>query len=103
MPLFSCYAIKLTQVKFPQIKDQKRKRSQKDELFLLSSATLSEKRPRKSPPQSSIEGTIGEKVAVGDSGEEINPLEYWRREFRWPKKYFESETNMNHLLAKKKS
>jgi hypothetical protein len=103
MPLSSCYAIKLTQVKFPQIKDRKRKRSQEDALTLPSSATPSQKRPRKSPPQSPIEGTIGENAAVGDSGEEINPLEYWRRELRWPKEYFESETNMNHLLARKKS
>ncbi|KAG9228445.1 hypothetical protein BJ875DRAFT_500718 [Amylocarpus encephaloides] len=32
---------------------------------------------------------------------EINPLEYWRTEFRWPTEYFEPESNMNHLLARK--
>ncbi|TAQ85109.1 hypothetical protein B7494_g6563 [Chlorociboria aeruginascens] len=85
-----------------QIKDRKRKRSQEDERTLPSSATPSQKQPRKSPPQSPIEGTIGENAAVGDSGEEINPLEFWRRELRWPKEYSKSETNMNHLLAKKK-
>ncbi|PMD60370.1 uncharacterized protein K444DRAFT_652620 [Hyaloscypha bicolor E] len=79
----------LTQVKFPQIKDRKRKRSQEDELILPSSATPSQKRPRKSPPQSPIKGTIGENAA--------------RRELHWPKEYFESETNMNYLLARKKS
>ncbi|KAG9234155.1 hypothetical protein BJ875DRAFT_504907 [Amylocarpus encephaloides] len=89
------------QVKFPQIKDRKQKRSREDELTLPSSATPSQKRPRKSPPQSPI--TIGENAAVGDSREEISPLEYWRRELRWPKEYFESESNMNHLLTKKKS
>jgi len=103
MPLSSCYAIKLTQVKFPQIKDRKRKRLQEDELILLFSATPSQKRPRKSLPQSLIEDTIGENAAVGDSGEEISLLEYWRRELRWPKEYFESESNMNYLLARKKS
>jgi hypothetical protein len=103
MPLSSYYAIKLTQVKFLQIKDRKRKRSQENEPTLPSSATSSQKRRRKSPPQSAIEDTIGENAAVGDSGEEINPLEYWRRELRWPKEYFESESNMNHLLARKKS
>ncbi|PVH70477.1 hypothetical protein DL98DRAFT_564149 [Cadophora sp. DSE1049] len=41
--------------------------------------------------------------AVGVSGKEINPLEYWRKELRWPKEYFEPESNMNHLLARKKS
>jgi hypothetical protein len=103
MPLSSYYAIKLTQVKFLQIKDRKRKRSQENEPTLPSSATSSQKRRRKSPPQSAIEDTIGENAAVGDSGEEINPLEYWRRELRWPNEYFESESNMNHLLARKKS
>ncbi|MCJ1357479.1 MAG: hypothetical protein MMC33_007475 [Icmadophila ericetorum] len=86
-----------------EIKDRKRKRSQENEPTLPSSATSSQKRRRKSPPQSAIEDTIGENAAVGDSGEEINPLEYWRRELRWPKEYFESESNMNHLLARKKS
>ncbi|OWP06250.1 hypothetical protein B2J93_2488 [Marssonina coronariae] len=86
-----------------QIKDRKRKRSQENEPTLPPCATSSQKRRRKSPPQSAIEDTIGENAAVGDSGEEINPLEYWRRELRWPKEYFESESNMNHLLARKKS
>ncbi|KAK6586181.1 hypothetical protein PZA11_001238 [Diplocarpon coronariae] len=88
---------------FLQIKDRKRKRSQENEPTLPPCATSSQKRRRKSPPQSAIEDTIGENAAVGDSGEEINPLEYWRRELRWPKEYFESESNMNHLLARKKS
>jgi len=34
---------------------------------------------------------------------DANPLEYWSRELRWPKGYFELESNMNHLLAEKKS
>ncbi|KAH6714478.1 hypothetical protein BKA61DRAFT_632343 [Leptodontidium sp. MPI-SDFR-AT-0119] len=74
-----------------------------DEPTLPSSAIPSQKRPRTSPLQSPIESTIGENAAVGDSGEEINPLEYWRRELRWPKEYIEPESNMNHLLARKKS
>jgi hypothetical protein len=102
MPL-SCYAIKLTQAKLPQIKDRKRKRSQEDEPTLPSSATPSQKRPRTSPPQPPIEDTIGENAAIGDSGEEINPLEYWMKEYCWPKEYFEPESSMNHLLARKKS
>ncbi|KAK0612593.1 hypothetical protein B0T17DRAFT_593504 [Bombardia bombarda] len=58
-----------------EIKDRKRKRSQEDELTLPSN-------------------TIGENAAVGDSGEETNLLEYWRREFRWPKEYFELESDV---------
>ncbi|KAG9231656.1 hypothetical protein BJ875DRAFT_486791 [Amylocarpus encephaloides] len=82
------------------IKDPKRTRSKEDKL--PSSATPSQKRPRTSPLQSHIDDTIGENAAVSDSGDEINPLEYWRREFRWPKKYFEPESNMNYLLSRKK-
>lgn len=97
------YAIKLTQVKLPQAKDRKRKLSHEDKDTLLSTATPPQKRPRTSPPRSSIQETIGENTAVGVSGKEINPVEYWRKELRWPKKYFELESNMNHLLARKKS
>jgi hypothetical protein len=104
MSLSFCYAIKLTQVKFSQAEDrkQKRKRSQEDKAsFLLTSP--SQKRPRTSSSRSSIENTIGENTAVGVSRKDINPLEYWREELRWPKEYFEPESNMNHLLARKKS
>ncbi|KAL5316341.1 hypothetical protein ACEPPN_015386 [Leptodophora sp. 'Broadleaf-Isolate-01'] len=103
MSLSSCHAIKLTQVKFPQAEDRKRKRSQEDEAPLPSTTTPSQKRPRASPPRSTLEDTIGENAAVGVSEKEINPLEYWTEEFRWPKEYFESENNMSHLLARKKS
>ena len=94
MPLFSCYALKLTRVKFSQIKDRKRKRSQEDKSILPSSATPSRKRPRTSPPQFPVEITISGNAAIGDSGEEIDPLEYWRRELRWPKEYFEAEKDV---------
>jgi len=79
-----------------QIKDRKQ---QEDKPTLPSSAT----RPRTSPPQSHIEDTIGENTAIGDNEEEINPLEYWRREFGWPKEYFEPGSNMDHQLAKRSS
>ncbi|KAG9227973.1 hypothetical protein BJ875DRAFT_538432 [Amylocarpus encephaloides] len=91
------------EIKFPQAEDRKRKRSQEDEAPLPSTTTPSQKRPRASPPRSTLEDTIGENAAVGVSGKEINPLEYWTEGFRWPKEYFESENNMSHLLARKKS
>lgn len=90
--LLLCYAIKLTEVKFPQAEDRKRKRSQEDEAPLPSTTTPSttapsQKRPRASPPRSTLENTIGEdtigedtigeNAAVGVSGKEINPVEYW--------------------------
>ncbi|KAF7858882.1 hypothetical protein EAF04_008924 [Stromatinia cepivora] len=88
---------------FPQTKNRKRKLSQEDEAPLPSTATPSQKRPRTSPLRSPNQETISENTAVGVSGKEINPLEYWRKELRWPKEYFEPESNMNHLLARKKS
>jgi hypothetical protein len=133
MSLSSCYAIKLTQVKFPQAEDRKRKRLQEDEAPLPSTAP-SQKRLRTSPPRSPIEDTIGENTAVGVSGKEINSLKYWRtpegRGIRdvfspedtsdikdsiadpvtrwmqgkpWPKEYFEQESTMNPLLKRKTS
>ncbi|KAH7305398.1 hypothetical protein BKA65DRAFT_531196 [Rhexocercosporidium sp. MPI-PUGE-AT-0058] len=78
-----------------------RKRKRKQDVTALSLATPSQKRPRVSPPRSPIEHTIGETTAVGLS--EVNPLEYWRKELRWPKEYFDPENNMNSLLARKKS
>ncbi|KAH9205696.1 hypothetical protein DL95DRAFT_470351 [Leptodontidium sp. 2 PMI_412] len=60
---------------FPQAEDRKRKRSQDDETP-LSTTTPSQKRPRASLARSPIEDIICENAAVGDSREEINPLEY---------------------------
>jgi len=96
----SCYAIRLTRDKFLQVEDRKRKRKPNDETT-LSLAAPSQKRPRVSPPRSPTEHTIGETTAVGLN--EVNPLEYWRKELRWPKEYFHPENNMNPLLARKKS
>ena len=91
----SCYAIRLTRDKFLQVEDRKRKRKPNDETT-LSLAAPSQKRPRVSPPRSPTEHTIGETTAVGLN--EVNPLEYWRKELRWPKEYFEPESNIDHLL-----
>ncbi|KAI9684129.1 MAG: hypothetical protein M1829_003399 [Trizodia sp. TS-e1964] len=86
-----------------QEKDQKRKRLQGDEATLSSTAPPSQKRLRVSPPRSSLSDTIGDNAVVGFSEKETSSIEYWTQEFRWPKEYFESESNMNHLLARKKS
>jgi hypothetical protein len=101
MSLSSCYAIKLTQVKFPQAKDRKRKRLQEVEGPLLYYHSLSE-RPRASPPRSPIY-TTGKNTGVGINRKEINPIEYRRKEGAWPEEYFNTESNISHLLAMKKS
>jgi hypothetical protein len=49
-------------------------------------------------PKRAIEDTSGENTV----SQEINLLEYWSKEGRWPKEYFELESDMKHLLAKKK-
>ncbi|TVY89105.1 hypothetical protein LAWI1_G004646 [Lachnellula willkommii] len=84
--------------------DRKRKRKQsQDEALLPATATPPQKRPRTSPQGSCIEDTIGANIAVSVSRKDINPLEYWTEEFRWPKEYFELENNISYLLARKKS
>lgn len=93
----------LIRVKFAQAKDRKRKLSQADVATFRSTATPSLKRPRTSAPRSPIQETIGENTTVYVSQKEINPLEYWSKELCWPSEYFEPESNMNYLLARKKS
>ena len=33
----------------------------------------------------------------------VDPIDFWRREKRWPREYFEPDNNMSHLLAQMKS
>ena len=99
MSLSFYYAVKakLTPAQSLQHEYRKRKRVQGE------SPIPSQKRPRTSPPRSTLETIIGTEAVVGVSGMEINPLQHWIVNQHWPEKYFESEENMNHLLAKKKS
>ncbi|KAK8900777.1 hypothetical protein QC760_010541 [Botrytis cinerea] len=79
----------------------KRKRSQNE--ATAPSIIPFEKRLRSSTPRSHTEDTICENTAIGIGEKKTNPLEYWTKELRWPNEYFEPESSMNHLLAKKKS
>ena len=56
--------------------------------FLLLS-----KRLRMSSLRSPIQEIIDENTAV-DISKKDNSLEYWMKELRWPKEYFEPESNM---------
>jgi hypothetical protein len=131
MSLSFCYAIKLTQVKFPQNlsaplqdKDRKRKRAQEPEEPPVCAPTKRlRKRSRTSVAHSAFGDTFGQSTADGVADNKINPIDYWIEKQRWPKKYFEQdyqtrrdfekdswleeywepENNMNHLLARKKS
>jgi hypothetical protein len=131
MSLSFCYAIKLTQAKFPQnlsaplqVEDRKRKRAQElEELPISTSRKHLRKRPRTSLAGAAAKDTCDQEATNGSNGNNTNPVDYWREKGRWPESYFkqddqtrkdfekdswlekywEPESNMNHILARKKS
>lgn len=131
MSLFFCYAIKLTQVKFPQNlsappqgKDRKRK---PEEPPVCAPTERLRKRLRTPVAHSAFGDAFGQPAADGVADNKVNPVTYWIQKKRWPKycfdqddqtrkdfrkdfekdswleKYWEPENNMSHLLARKKS
>ncbi|KAG8407779.1 hypothetical protein J3459_018372 [Metarhizium acridum] len=61
-----------------------------------------QKRPRRSPRFSLVRQTPKQPLnSHADTREPFNPIEFWAREGKWPREYFESK--MEHLLARKKS
>jgi hypothetical protein len=119
MSLSSYYAIKLTQVKFPQAEDRKRKRSQEPE----GPSSLAPSEPLRKQRRTSlaVKDTCDQGATSGINDNKINPIDYWSEEGRWPKEYFNqddqtrkdfekyngipwvTEIGLNHLLARKKS
>jgi hypothetical protein len=125
------YAIKLTQIKFPQNlsaspydKDRKLKRTQEPEdPPVCAPAKRLRKHPQTSVVHSAFGDTFGQPAAEGVADNGINPVAYWIQKERWPKecfeqndqtredfekdswleKYWKSESDMNQLLARKKS
>ncbi|CAG8982693.1 hypothetical protein HYALB_00000974 [Hymenoscyphus albidus] len=131
MALSSCYAIKLTPIKFQQNlsaplqdKDRKRKRAQgpKEPPIGAPSKPLL-KRPRTSVAYLAFGDTSGQSTTDDVADTKINPIIHWIEKQRWPKEYFEQdyqtrrdfekdswfekywepENKMNHILARKKS
>ena|SRR5947209_5997092 len=112
MSLSPCYATKLTQAQLTpnlsttplQAKDRRRKRAREaeDPLHCIPATPL-QKRPRKSLASSPAKDAFGQEAASGVGEDEVNPIDYWSREGNWPKEYFEQESSMSHLLARKKS
>lgn len=43
------------------------------------------------------------KDTASDGVDSNDPVDHWRKHRHWPRKYFESEGDMSHLLARKKS
>jgi hypothetical protein len=100
------YAVKLTQPKSPQTlpsspqaKNRKRERSQDPENpHIRAPAKPLQKRVR-----ISVADTIDQEAASADTKSEVNPTEYWIQNRSWPKEYFEQESDMSNVLARKKS
>ena len=80
----------------PQVNDQKRKRQQEVEDDLRS--TSARKKSRVSPPGLK-ERASGVDVA-GHATEKIDPIDYWTKEGRWPKKYFEQDKETRASLTR---
>ncbi|KAJ9624521.1 hypothetical protein H2203_005256 [Taxawa tesnikishii (nom. ined.)] len=88
----------------PQARIRKRKRTPEAEDLPAQPIAVSRlKRRRTYPSHAAVETASGEKQSRGASGGKVNPIDYWRREGKWPKEYFERQSEMSHLLAKKKS
>ncbi|TGO86917.1 hypothetical protein BPOR_0267g00160 [Botrytis porri] len=90
-------------IEFSQIENHQLKRKRSQNEAITSSIIPFEKRLQLSTPQPHIENTICENIAIGINKKKIDSLEYWIKNFCWPKEYFEPENNMNHLFARKKS
>lgn len=60
------------------------------------------KRLRKSVSDDIDEGSLSQELG-SKTWRQTDPIDYWRREGRWPKEYFDQEYGMSHLLARKKS
>jgi len=102
MSLSSCNTGKLTKVRFPQVKDRKRKRKRSLEVPSPTTTAASQKRPRTSslrPPKD----TTSDNRLVDVVRKATNPVKHWISTKFWPTEPFEPESNMNHLLARKKS
>jgi hypothetical protein len=53
--------------------------------------------------RTSVADTISQEAASADTKSEINLIKYWIQKESWLKEYFEQESDMSHLLARKKS
>ncbi|TVY83402.1 hypothetical protein LSUE1_G002964 [Lachnellula suecica] len=104
----------------PQDKERKQKRAQEAE---KSPIRVPSKRPRKSVAPSAFGDIFDKPAADGVVDNKINPIAYWIQKERWPKecfdqdeqtrrdfekdswleKYWEPESNMSHILARRKS
>ncbi|KAI9788165.1 MAG: hypothetical protein M1816_007211 [Peltula sp. TS41687] len=95
--------MKLTLTQFSQhqtaaapVNDRKRKRQPEPEDHLRS--VVAKKTPQAAPARSE-DGTSGVKGA-SPAIEEIDPIDYWRKQGSWPKKYFEQDEDTQAYLTR---
>ena len=79
---------------------RKRKRQQEPEDELHSSLVGKRPRAHLTEPEGKI---FSVEAASGISESKINSIGHWRKEGHWPKQYFERDSSMDPLLARKKS
>ncbi|KAK0264025.1 hypothetical protein LTR91_022791 [Friedmanniomyces endolithicus] len=88
----------------PEAQTRKRKRTpEAEDLPAQSTAVSRLKRRQTCLSRAAVDFTSGKEQSRGAGGGKGNPIDYWRKEGRWPKEYFEGQSNMSHLLARKKS
>ncbi|KAI9674984.1 MAG: hypothetical protein M1817_001390 [Caeruleum heppii] len=80
----------------PQVNDRKRKRPQEFEHELRS--TSAGKKTRVSPPSPEEEASGVDEA--GHATTEIDLIDYWRKEGRWPKNYFEQDGETRAYLTR---
>ncbi|KAK0261279.1 hypothetical protein LTR35_017880, partial [Friedmanniomyces endolithicus] len=62
------------------------------------------KRLQTCPSRAAVDSTSGKAQSRGAGrGKSNDHIDFWRKERRWPKEYFEGQNSMSHLLARKKS
>ncbi|KAJ9655430.1 hypothetical protein H2201_008805 [Coniosporium apollinis] len=83
-----------------QVADRKRKRSRDIDAPSKNNWDRPLRKRRRASPTATEDAH--EETATG-SVDSSNPVDYWRKHQRWPRKYFESEGSMSRLLARKKS
>ncbi len=96
-------AMKLTSIQFPQhwtaapqANDRKRKRQPEPEDNLRSVVAKKTSQAGSARPEDETSSVKGASPAI----EEIDPIDYWRKEGRWPKKYFEQDEDTRAYLTR---
>ena len=96
-------AIRLTVIQFPQhqaaatpVNDRKRKRQSEPEDHLCSVVAKRTSQAVPARPEDETSGVKGASPAI----EEIDPIDYWRKEGSWPKKYFEQDEDTRAYLTR---